>query len=217
MSVNEETTLLVTIRGRDGLEPGFVVTADDGDAAMQSWMRELASRTGESFSAAVVLPTAGSYSFVIADRRELTGDEMAAGKGCFAADFQPTAPPPSQTIPFVWRGTVGVPIAFSVPRRGRDLTLLEITHTSGEGVLLVSVFEDKQYVRSLTVAPKRNARALVTTGAERARVLVEEAANWGRTPLGAMVRSVPYSFAPDAEPVSTAAERFATADEEIDQ
>ncbi|HSI03576.1 MAG TPA: hypothetical protein VLC93_03835, partial [Myxococcota bacterium] len=73
LSVNEETTLLITLRGNDGLEPGFVVTADEGAAATQSWMREIGSRTGESFSATVVLPTAGAYSFVIADRRELTG------------------------------------------------------------------------------------------------------------------------------------------------
>ena len=214
LSVNEETTLLVSIRASGGLEPGFVVTADEGDAATQSWMREVGSRTGDAFSATVVLPTAGSYSFVIADRRELTGDEMAAGKGCFMADFQPAAPPSLQTLPFVWRGSVGVPVAFSVPRRGRDLTLIEVTHTSGEGVLLVSVFEDNQYVRSLTVAPKHNARVLVTSRAEHARILVEEAANWGRKPLGAMVRSVPYSIAPDAEPAGVGAERFASADDE---
>jgi hypothetical protein len=213
LSVEEETTLLVTVRGRDGLEPGFVVTADEGAAATQSWMRELGSRTGDAFSATVVLPAAGSYSFVIADRRELTGDEMASGKGCFAADFQPTAPPSLQVLPLVWRGTVGVPIAFSVPRRGRDLTLVEVTHVGGEGILLVSVFEDKEYVRSLTIPPERNARVLVSSRHENARILVEEAANWGREPLRAMVRAVPYSIAPDAEPMN-APDRVAAAIDE---
>ncbi len=191
LSVAEETTLLVTLRGREGLEPGFVVTADDGAAATQSWMREIPSRTGEAFAATVVLPTAGAYSFVIVDRRELTGDEMAAGKGCFTADFQPAAPLPRQPLPFVWRGSVGVPVVFSVPHRGP--TLVEVTHTQGDGVLLVSVFEDNEYVRSLTIPPKQDARVLLTSRFEGARILVEEAASWGRQPLGAMIRSAPYS------------------------
>lgn len=213
LAVEEETTLLVTIRGSDGLEPGFVVTADEGTAATQSWMREVASRTGEAFSATVVLPTAGAYSFVIADRRELTGDEMASGKGCFAADFQPTAPPSLQILPLTWRGTIGVPVAFLVPRRGRDLTLVEVTHTGGEGIVLVSVFEDGEYARSLTVAPKQNTRVLVSSRFDYTRLIVEEAANWGREPLRAMVRAVPYSVAPDVEPAS-APDRLAVASDE---
>ncbi len=213
LSVDEETTLLVTMHGYDGLEPGFVVTADQGAAAQQSWMREVGSRTGDAFSATVVLPAAGSYAFVIADRRELTGDEMAAGRGCFTVDFKPTAPPPLQVLPLAWRGTVGTPIAFSVPRRGRDLTLVEVNHAGGDGVLLVSVFEDKEYVRSLTIAEKHNARVMVSSRFVNARILVEEAANWGREPLRAMVRAVPYSIAPDAQPIG-GPDRLASAAEE---
>ncbi len=210
LSVEEEATLLVTVRGREGLEAGMVITADEGAAATQSWMRELSSRSGDSFSATVVLPARGSYSFVIADRRELTGDEMASGKGCFVADFQPAASPVPQVLPMVWRGSVGAPIAFSIPRRGRDLTLVEVTHTGGDGVILVSVFEDNEFVRSVTIAAKSNARVVVTSRRENARILVEEAANWGKEPLRAMVRGVPYSFTPEVEPAGTA-DRFAAA------
>lgn len=198
LSVEHETALLVTMFGSDGLMPGFVVTADDGAAAAHGWMREVGAREAPSLAAPVVLPAAGAYTFIIADRRELTGDEMAAGHGCFSADLQPTALPPAQTLPYVWRGTVGAPVAFSVPRRGRDLTLVEVTNVVDHGVLLVSFFENNAYLRSLTILPKESTRMLVSSHAKPARILVEEATNWGSEPLRAMVRSVPEAFAPDA-------------------
>jgi hypothetical protein len=70
VAVDQETPLLVTVRGRDGLLPGFIVTADEGPAASYGWMRELVAHQGDAFAANVILPAAGNYTFVIADRRD---------------------------------------------------------------------------------------------------------------------------------------------------